>query len=226
MPYIRKCLLLYLVVVMLITMASYSFIYIDITHNVASIDFGDSLSKSGDESLPPAGLELRLLVVLICGLVVCAVFGYLWLGFVARRMGRPVRTISKAISKLAKGQLNETVTINTSDEFEQIGTSLNELAANLQELLLYIWKQSGQCQALLDQIHSNPDLQHDKRLTLESLGYLKQLSEAIDNLRDMAKAYVFFDVTIEGAKTRAIDQLDNSPKNEKSSKDINSLSSP
>lgn len=156
--------------------------------------------------LPIAGLKLRLLLILTGGFIICLLLGFVWAGFCTRRIGRPVRIIATAMSKLTRGQLNETVTVGTSDEFEQIGASINELAANLQELLLYIWKQTGQCHVLLDHIHNNPDLRRDKRLTLESMGYLKQLNEAIDDLREMAKAYVFYDVSIEGTNTHAINE--------------------
>jgi len=124
----------------------------------------------------------------------------------ARRIERPLHTIERALGQLARGQLNETVVIDTHDEFGRIGAGINEVAVNLQELLLYIWKQTGQCLTLLDQIHNNPELAKDRKLTLESLGYLKQLSEAIDDLRDMAKAYVFYDVSIEGNRTQAINE--------------------
>jgi len=194
--------------VLFTTMAIYLVVYVDVTSMLRAVESGRGTATAitaGSASTPFfAGLHLRLLLALTGGLIVCAILGYVWLSMASRRIGRPVRTISKAIAKLAKGQLNETVDIETSDEFEKIGHSINELAANLQELLLYFWKQTGQCLTLIEHIQNNPDFRHDKRLTLESLGYLKQLSEAVDDLRDMAKAYVFYDVSIEGAKTQAI----------------------
>jgi hypothetical protein len=60
--------------------------------------------------------------------------------------------------------------------------------------------------ALLEHVQNNPDLRHDRRLTLESLGYLKQLSESIDDLREMAKSYVFYDVSLDGNTTQAINE--------------------
>ena len=119
--------------------------------------------------------------------------------------------ILRALEQLARGRLNETVSIETPDEFVRMGASINELAANLQELLLYVWKQTGKCLAMLEHIHNNPDLHHDRRLTLESLGYLKQLTESVDNLREMAKSYVFYDVSLDGNKTEAINEPGKKP---------------
>jgi methyl-accepting chemotaxis protein len=117
-----------------------------------------------------------------------------------------VFVLLRALEQLARGQLNETVAIDTPDEFGRMGASINELAANLQELLLYIWKQTGRCLSMLEYIHNNPELRHDRRLTLESLGYLKQLTESVDDLREMAKSYVFYDVSLDGNKTHAINE--------------------
>lgn len=203
--HIRKWLLLYLALVLLTTMAVYLSIYTEVTGALTSLGL-EGVGEGTDKSTAAiiSGIKLRLLLILSGGFLLCVILGGIWVGITTRRIGQPVHTIATAMSKLAKGQLNETVAVETSDEFEQIGACINELAANLQELLLYIWKQTGQCHDLLGHIHSNPDLRHDKRLTLESLGYLKQLSAAIDDLREMAKAYVFYDVSIEGTNTHAI----------------------
>lgn len=207
LSHIRKWLLLYLALVLLTTMAVNLSIYMEVSSVLSTL--GSSVATGGGEqsaSTIVERVELRLLLILSCGFMVCAILGFIWVGITTRRIGQPVHTIATAMSKMVKGQLNETVAVETSDEFEQIAASINELAANLQELLLYIWKQTGQCHDLLDHIHTNPDLRHDKRLTLESLGYLKQLSAAIDDLREMAKAYVFYDVSIEGTNTHAISE--------------------
>ena len=194
--------------VMVTTMILYLAIYFEVARMLQATlpAFVSGANAGAGQSAAPlfTGLKLRILLILSGGVIVCGVLGYIWLSLAARQISRPVRTISKAISKLARGQLNDTVTIETSDEFGQIGAGINELAANLQELLLYIWKQTGQCLSLLEYIQNNPDLRHDRRLTLESLGYLKQLAESIDDLREMAKAYVFYDVSIEGTNTHAI----------------------
>lgn len=207
LSYIQKWLATYLSMVILIVIVLFLVVYMQVADTVAALELGqgnDLVSSSGRTITAIAGLRLRLVLILSGGVLACVVAGYAWMRLAVRKIGRPVRTISSAISKLAKGQLNETVAIETSDEFERIGGSINELAANLQELLLHIWKQTGQCLTLLESIQSNPDLRKDKQLTLEGLGYLKQLSEAVEGLREMAKAYVFYDVTIDGAKTTAV----------------------
>lgn len=207
LSYIQKWLSIYLFVVILFTMVLFMVVYLEVTGTMTALGLGQGSGLvMGSETAASAfnGMRFRLVLILSGGVLACGVLGYAWMRLAVRKIGRPVRTISRAMSKLAKGQLNETVAIETSDEFECIGSSINELAANLQELLLHIWKQTGECLALLENIKNNPDMRHDKQLTLEGLGYLKQLSEAVEGLREMAKAYVFYDVNIEGTKTTAV----------------------
>jgi methyl-accepting chemotaxis protein len=207
LSYILKWLSIYLAVVILFTMGLFLVVYFEVAGTMAALDLGQgngAVMSAEKAANAFTGMRFRLVLILSGGVFACAVLGYAWMRLAVGKIGRPVRTISRAMSKLAKGQLNETVAIETSDEFECIGSSINELAANLQELLLHIWKQTGQCLALLENIKNNPDLRHDKQLTLEGLGYLKQLSEAVEGLREMAKAYVFYDVNIEGTKTTAV----------------------
>lgn len=225
LSHIRKWLLLYLALVMLTTAVLYLAVYVEVTSTFSAFELNaQAVPKINTPRTPSStftGIRLRLLLILTGGIIICAIIGYIWIGLATRQLGRPIRTISHAVSKLAKGQLNNTVAIETSDEFECIGSSINELAANLQELLLYIWKQTGQCLTMLEHIQTNPDLRRDRRLTLESLGYLKQLTESIEDLREMAKAYVFYDVSIEGTQTRAIDEPGETPMGDTSPKDIN-----
>ncbi len=204
--------MLYLVLMLLTASATSLLIYIGIAGTLGS----DSLPKliagpaaSGSVSVNGfswQGLKISVLMFLVSGLLITAGLGYLWYRIVSRKLESPVRIVMRALDQLARGQLNETVSLETPDEFGRIGASINELAANLQELLLYIWKQTGQCMVLLEHVQNNPDLHHDRRLTLESLGYLKQLTASIDDLREMAKSYVFYDVSLDGNKTRAINE--------------------
>lgn len=208
----RRWILLYLVLVLLTTAVISVLIYVGIslslaTKKPAAIISEPATTHSGQQILLAwPGFKLSLLLLLVSGLMISIGLGYAWYRITAGKFDRRMRILTSALDQLARGQLNETVTIDTADEFSQMGASINELAANLQELLLYIWKQTGQCLTLLERVQNNPDLRHDRRLTLESLGYLKQLAESIVDLREMAKSYVFYDVSLDGNKTQAISE--------------------
>lgn len=204
--HIRRWLLLYVAIIVLTTLVAYLYIYNELTSMLAA----DTLITAGavaDSTLPKvppltlAGLKLRILLLLTISFLFVLFFSVLWFRTALHQINRPIHTIRRAVMRLAQGKLNETVALETQDELGQIGASINELAANLQELLLHIWKQSGQCITTVEQI------EHDeKQLKGDTSIRLRQLKAAIENLRELAKAYVFYDVHIEGDQIMAINE--------------------
>jgi methyl-accepting chemotaxis protein len=153
------------------------------------------------------GSRIRILFLLSVGLFAIFLMSIIWLRATMRQINRPIHAIQHAIDRLAQGKLNETVMIESGDEFGQIGSGLNELAANLQELLLYVWKQTGQSIALLDQIKHKTDLpDQNESIVAEQREKMEQVVRSIESLREMAKAYVFYDVSLDGDKAIAIEQ--------------------
>ncbi len=216
--HINTWLLLFWAIVMATTIGTFLFLYIElistinatatvqITNENSSSTTAASTSKT-EQRL--TGLKIRVLLLLTGAMLVIGAFGFLWMRMVSRRLARPVRVLSNALSRLSRGKLNETVTLNTTDEFSQIATGINELAANLQELLLYIWKQTGQCLEKIEHLENSTGSDEQPRLPPESMEHLKQLNKAVHDLREMAKAYVFYDVYLDGEKTLAINEPNN-----------------
>ena len=151
-------------------------------------------------------VKFKLFILFTTGLILLSALGYVWIGVISRRLNRPIRVIRHALSRLASGKLNETVSLETTDEFGQIGAGINELAANLQELLLYIWKQTGECNDLLEQIKDDKADNPKKQTNSLNMDRLFKLDEAIQNLRNMAKAYVFYDVRLDGEQALAVNE--------------------
>ena len=152
-------------------------------------------------------LKLRILLLMTGGLAIIAISGFVWARTASRRINRPIRSIARAVSRLAAGQLNETVHIDSTDEFGQISNNINELAANLQELLLYIWKQTGECISLLEEVDTGgPDAHQAGNPHGDATQAIEKLTEAVNNLREMAQAYVFYDVRLDGEQALAINE--------------------
>lgn len=197
----------------LTTVATFFIIYQEITGMIVAqlLDAGLDHTPQNNTLLNArwAAMQLRLLLLLSGGALFILGLGSFWVFFASSRMKRPIHTIQRAVFRLAGGKLNETVTIDTADEFGQIASGINELAANLQELLLYVWKQTGKCISLLEKMETNGNPVSKQQLTKEDLARLKQLSDAIGDLREMAKAYVFYDVRLEGEQTLAISEPGN-----------------
>jgi methyl-accepting chemotaxis protein len=54
----------------------------------------------------------------------------------------PLSQVRAAAEKIGHGKLNETVTIKAPLEMKRLSESINDLAVNLQEVLLFIWNQT------------------------------------------------------------------------------------
>jgi methyl-accepting chemotaxis protein len=203
--HIRRWLWLYLLLVLLTTLAAYLYVYNEIMDMLASSAWTASTpgeaSSANSTTLSLAKFKLRLSFLLSITFVATLFLAMVWLRVALHQIRRPIHAIRRAVVRLAQGKLNETVTIESSDELGQIGLGLNELAANLQELLLYIWKQTGQCVSTLERIKND-----SKNLDARTKSHLDELTVAIKNLREMAKAYVFYDVRLDGEQAVAIQQ--------------------
>lgn len=221
--HIHTWLLIFWAIVMATTFATFLLLYSEINSVVSTMTMeqlahGEISSNTITGKHPTdqrlAGLKIRIILLLSGGIFVMGGLGFLWMRMASRRLARPVRVLSNALSRLSRGKLNETVTLDTTDEFSQIAIGINELAANLQELLLYIWKQTGQCLEKIEHLENSTGSEHQHRLPSESMEHIKLLNKALHDLREMAKAYVFYDVHLDGDKTLAINDPNNSSAND------------
>lgn len=221
--HIHTWLLIFWAIVMATTIATCLLLYGEINSAVSTMvmeqqtdEETSSNTASGVHTTEQrlAGLKIRIMLLLSGAIFVIGGFGFLWMRLASRRLARPVRVLSNALSRLSHGQLNETVTLDTTDEFSQIATGINELAANLQELLLYIWKQTGECLEKIEYLENSGGLGNQHQLPSESLEQIKLLNKAVHDLREMAKAYVFYDVSLDGEKTLAINDPGNPSEND------------
>lgn len=209
LSHIRRWMWVYVFLVVVSTLAAYTFVYHEISRSIIlSGPAADFNAANGPTSFTVhlGSLRLRVLLLLTSGFLAIGLLSIIWMRMALRHINRPVHAIHHAVFRLAQGKLNETVMIESTDEFGQIGASINELAANLQELLLYIWKQTGQCITALEEMKyglKSQELEHLSGLTDK---HLQELTRGIQNLREMAKAYVFYDVQLDGEKALSISQ--------------------
>lgn len=209
---ISRWLWFYLALMMLVSALTFLLVYQEIDNTLspqlseAATSAAASADSQGQQRVQSqlAGFKLRVLLLMTAGLAVMFLIGLLWSRTAANQINKPVRTIGRAVSRLAAGNLNETVRVDSADEFGRIGNNINELAANLQELLLYIWKQTGECMVHIEQANAQAADPMDSRATPVRGESLEKLSEAVGNLREMAQAYVFYDVRLEGKQALAI----------------------
>jgi methyl-accepting chemotaxis protein len=223
LSHIGAWLLIFWAIFLGVTMVTFLVLYCEITsavNTMASVQMANEHSTTSGTAAVPlrtdqwlTTIKIRIMLLLSGAVFVIGGLGFLWMRIVSRRLARPVKILSKALLRLSSGNLNETVTLDTTDEFSQIATGINELAANLQELLLYIWKQTGQCLERIESLQNSTDAARQPQLPPESMEQIKQLNRAVRDLREMARAYVFYDVCLDGDKTLAATEPNPSPAN-------------
>jgi methyl-accepting chemotaxis protein PixJ len=79
--------------------------------------------------------QRQLLLVLEVGTLTVALLTGLLAAILANRLTQPIITATKAVKKLAKGNLNTRISIKGEDEFASLGANINRMADRLQDLL-------------------------------------------------------------------------------------------
>ncbi len=209
--HINRSLWLFSLIVMLSTTAVYLLVFHEVVSTLKTQALLPAALSQSPQPVNPtdslSSLKIRIILILSTGLLAIFLFSIIWARMAARQINRPIHAIRHAVLRMAQGKLNETVSIDSIDDLGQIGGGINELAANLQELLLYIWTQTGQCMTKLEIIQEHLDRCNDPVDGAEMRESLRHLTAAVENLRLMANAYVFYDVCLEGDRAQAINLM-------------------
>lgn len=129
-------------------------------------------------------------IVLVC--VVATMFVFI------RNIVEPLDAMGKAARRITEGHLDETVPIRCQDEIGKIGELINDLAINLQEVLLHVWNHTCQDIVLMDHIaeiiHAQPvDIMPDK--VKEKFDFVRK---DIEEMQEIVKAFDYYNIRFEG----------------------------
>jgi methyl-accepting chemotaxis protein len=138
---------------------------------------------------------LVMLIVLIC--VIATMFVFI------RNIVEPLDLIGKAAQKISNGRLDESVPIRNHDEIGKIGELINDLAANLQEVLLHVWNQTAADIAILDDVYNELNTRHCDEISPEIKNRVKSVRQDIDNMQSMVKAFDLYDIRLNNGKVLA-----------------------
>lgn len=210
---LRKRLWFYFVLVMLVALSTSLVVIwqIENTRRHAQKHIDTSATANNDRQLTngvmpalPLPSPKGLLWPMGLGIIACMVLA----AWAIHRIMNPLLAIMSMIDQLADGKLNYTAAVHVEKEYMDISNRLNELSANLQELLLYIWNQTEHsCRLLdlLDQPTGPTSIEAaGRRQVVEQVAALRQSMEDIQN---MVAAYGFFDVRLEDHQAVAANEL-------------------
>ncbi len=129
------------------------------------------------------GLWLAFIVAAL--LLLILIWGVL---FFQRNIIIPLQELCSTIQRITDGDFDKPVQIRAVDEIGQVGECVNDLAINVQEILLYTWNHT----------HNNfiplADLPLDPALLKKEISKIYQVNE---DLKEFLRTFTYFEVKLE-----------------------------
>lgn len=148
---------------------------------------------------PGAGTRLQWIVWALLPVGLGAGF-WIWL---RRSVLLPLERTAAAVKEMADGRLHATVPEDAAGEIGELGQSVNEMSANIQEALLHVWEQAGECRRLLDAARG--DLGEEPEADLDAaLSNIDRGRRTLEALRSFVGGFEFFDIRIDQRTDRIV----------------------
>ncbi len=120
---------------------------------------------------------------------------------------KPVDKMAKGVRRMAGGHLDELIQVSSDNEIGKIGELINDLAINMQEILLHVWNHTGQDIVLLDRIVKVCGTKSGGNGIPEEIkDDLRIVRQDIENMQNMVKAFDYYNVRFEKEKIIADDK--------------------
>ncbi|MBF0524277.1 MAG: HAMP domain-containing protein [Deltaproteobacteria bacterium] len=164
-----------------------------------------SLSLTGDASgridlnyvcAPLKRLQHRMLLVVVIVIVSVIVA----CRFFIRDIVQPLDGMVNAGKLIANGHLGATVPVRSHDELGQLGEVINDLAANLQEVLLLVGVISSRNMKSVANIEKIVDDLEHCDICPELIPELEMIVTDMNELVSIVKSFDFYDVVFDGEK--------------------------
>jgi methyl-accepting chemotaxis protein len=136
--------------------------------------------------------------------VTVACFGSILFLFVTRIV-MPLDGIIEAIKKLAQGNLRVTVSTNSQDELKELGQSINDLAANLQEVLLFTGTAVGNACSEIEKIESRLEQYSEAAYTGALRDDLEGIKTNLEMVASMVMDFKYYQTRFDGRKVVRLD---------------------
>lgn len=91
----------------------------------------------------------------------------------------------------------------SGNDIGEIGGVLNDLAANLQEVLLHVWRHTTRSMALIDGINKNLMRLNRHGLTHGIAEDVEGVRQNIQQMQDLVRAFEYYDIQLEDGRILA-----------------------
>ncbi len=138
--------------------------------------------------------RFRVTIIAAGAILISLILFYLFL----KKIVFPLDNIETVTRKMAGGRLDELIVLKEGGEINKIGEQVNDLATNLQEILVNAWSLSGQALHIvnvLDEINEKEN--ENKVLSSKIKIHLNHMRQNIKNLRELVGGFEFYDLSLE-----------------------------
>ncbi|MEN8189557.1 MAG: HAMP domain-containing protein [Thermodesulfobacteriota bacterium] len=121
--------------------------------------------------------------------------------FYQRKIIASLEEVESRVLHMSGGNFDKQVHVQAEDEIGRVGGRINDLAMNMQEVLLTLWNHSQENNRLLDRIDNNIAEQQKKGALPEVLSNdLAELRLYNESLREIVRSFNYFEVKLEDDK--------------------------
>jgi len=130
--------------------------------------------------------------------VVALVIGGVLTAAVARSMTRPMAVIGRRTQQMVEGRLDRLIPTDSGDrETAHVGEHINDLAMNLQESLLFVWKRTDGALARYEAIRRHISRCGDPELAALLTAEIDDAGREIEEIRTLVRSFRFYDVDLD-----------------------------
>jgi len=101
-----------------------------------------------------------------------------------------------AAREISKGNLSTTMPIYTNDEIGQLGSIINDITADFQEVLLMVGKINNSAVRSVDSVYNRVEVLKEREITDEIRKELNVLYENIGELKALVESFKFYQVDL------------------------------
>jgi signal transduction histidine kinase len=112
-------------------------------------------------------------------LIILVTVGFLVAHFIIRRILKPLSILSDAVEEIGKGNLDQSIQVNTNDEFGSLATAINTMTTDIKKMII------AREQLLLDVSHELRTPVTRARLALEMMPQSAEKDSILGDLKEM-----------------------------------------
>ena len=158
----------------------------EIRDAVSAIDYDTALK-------PLKRLQIRMIIILM--IVIFAVV--LTLYFFIKDVADPLDEMVSTAKDISEGNLGKTVPVYSKDEIGQLGSVINDITADFQEVLLMVGKISLSASNATDIIHNRVEVLNEKKISGDIQKQLNVLFKDITELKSLVESFSFYHIDLD-----------------------------